>query len=141
MLAGSIVAVIGFLIVLKKRKTKKAIEIPVSPESNKKTVSELLQPAYIFSEADDKMFYNTLRNCIWAFFTEYFGLRGSNMSKASLSMAMQQKAIDETYKKAITEILDQCETGIFTSVESIGEKKKWLEQTKEVLEKIENQLK
>ena len=63
------------------------------------------------------------------------------MSKASLSMAMQQKAIDETYKKAITEILDQCETGIFTSVESIGEKKKWLEQTKEVLEKIENQLK
>lgn len=139
--AGTLLLAVILFLLVKKMKLKKTETIVGSTESSTKTVTELLQPAYVFSEADDKMFYNTLRNCIWGFFTEHFGLTGSSMNKASLSKAMQQKAVDERYRNAAMEILDQCETGIFTSVESVGEKKKLLQQTKEVLEKIQDQLK
>ena len=99
----------------------------------------LLQPANIFSEADDKTFYNILRNCIWNFFTVHFDLTGSKMNKSALSIIMKQKRIAEESEKKLLEILDQCETGIFTNVESTGEKKKLLEETKEVLVKISDQ--
>jgi hypothetical protein len=138
-IAGSLASAIILFFLAKRRNNNKIATVVVTPESTKKTVSTLLQPAFIFLEADDKMFYNTLRNCIWGFFTEHFGLTGSNMSKVALSRVMQQKQVEAPYQNAILEILDQCETGIFTSVESAGEKKKLLEQSKEVLERIEKQ--
>ena len=138
--AGLLLATIFIFIV--RGKNKKKVKAPVITETNnQRTVVEILQPAHIFSGADDKMFYNILRNCIWSFFTEYFGLTGSKMNKSSLLMAMQQKAIEEKNKNAIMNILEQCETGVFTDVESTGEKKKLLEETKEALEQIGNQYK
>lgn len=136
-IAAGLVLTTIFIFIVRGRKKK--VKAPVITEANnQRTVAEILQPAYTFSSADDKTFYNILRNCIWDFFTEHFGLTGSKMNKSALLMAMQQKAVEEKNKNAIVEILEQCETGIFTNVESAGEKKKLLEQTKEVLEQISN---
>ena len=63
-----------------------------------------------------------------------------NMNKYSLSKAMQQYMIVEKDKTAILEIIEQCETGIFTNSETAGDKKKLLMETKEALEKMNNQI-
>ncbi|HKZ68393.1 MAG TPA: BatD family protein [Chitinophagaceae bacterium] len=140
-IAGGGLAIAGIcLFILKELKNKKKINQQSIPENNNRpTVSEILQPAGTFSNADHKTFYNILRNCIWNFFIEHFGLTGSTMNKSSLVIAMLQKGIDEENKKAILEILDQCETGIFTNVEDAGDKKKLLDETREALKKISNQ--
>lgn len=137
-IAGSLVLTTIFLFIWRERKIKKATPPVTITENNNRqaTVTEILQPATIFSEADDKMFYNILRNCIWNFFTVHFDLTGSKMNKSALSIAMKQKRVTEESQKKVLEILDQCETGIFTNIESVGEKKKLLEETKEVLVKI-----
>ncbi len=137
-IAGCFLLATIFIFIARVRKNKKLIKAPIVTETNDyPTVMEILQPAHVFSGADDKMFYNTLRNCIWNFFTGRFGLTGSKMNKTTLLIAIQH--IDEKNKKAILDILDQCETGIFTNVESAGEKKKLLEQTKDLLEQISHQ--
>ena len=140
-LAGGLALATIFLLLLRVRINKKVINLqsPTDNNSNLPTVAEILQPANIFSEADDKTFYNILRNCIWNFFTVHFGLTGSNMNKSSLSIAMQQKKIVEKNRMEVMEILEQCETGIFTNGENTVDKNKLLEKTKEVLEKINNQ--
>ena len=137
----SLVLATIFLFILKERRNKK-----IKPQQtiNGKiiilpTVAGILQPAHIFSGADDKTFYNILRNCIWNFFTVHFGLTGSHINKLSLSKVLQQNRIAEKDKTAILEILEQCETGIFTNVETAGDKKKLLEETKDVLENIRKQ--
>ena len=140
-LAGGLALTTIFIFIWRKRKTKKANPPATITENNNQrpTVTEILQPATIFSEADDKTFYNILRNCIWNFFTVHFDLTGSKMNKSALSIAMKQKRITEESEKKVLEILDQCETGIFTNIESVGEKKKLLEETKEILVKISDQ--
>ena len=104
------------------------------------SVEEILQPAKTFGEADDKMYYSVLRNCIWIFFSQTFGLTGSKMNKSGLAEVMQKKYVDEQSRKEILEILDQCSTGVFTNAEVVPDKKRLLEETKEVLVKISNQL-
>ena len=141
-LAGSFILAGILIIIFWLRKTKRRIKPATVVEkiNTPVSVAELLKPASTFSAADDKTFYSILRNCIWIFFTGHFDLTGSQMNKFALSAMMQQKKIDERSREAILEILSRCETGIFTSVEDAGDKKKLLEETKEVLEKISNQM-
>ena len=138
-IGGLVLAILLVIQWLRKDKKPAKPELNIESKNIQPTVTEILQPANIFSGADDKTFYNILRNCIWNFFTKHFGLTGSNMNKLSLSITMQQRKIDEKSKKAILEILEQCERGIFTNVEAAGEKKKLLHETTEVLEKISRQ--
>ena len=81
-----------------------------------------------------------LRTCIWFFFTQHFGLTGSKMNRSGLVEVMQKKNIDEKDQKTILEILDQCSTGVFTNAEDMTDKKKLLEETKNVLVKISKQM-
>jgi len=141
-IAGIIALIILSILVFWVRKSKKSIKpepVPVRI-SAVISVASILQPANIFWNADDKTFYSVLRNCIWTFFTQQFGLTGSKMNKTSLGEGMQKKNIDEKSQITILEILDQCETGVFTSAEGIADKKRLLEKTKDVLVKIRGQL-
>ena len=137
--AGVIVAILIFL-VMKRNKKRPVPSVSTTTNNPRPTVPEILGPAYTFAAADNKSFYNILRNCIWNFFTENFGLSGSKMNKATLSAAMREKKIDEQSKAAILALLAQCETGIFTNVENAGDKQQLLEETKSVLESISSQL-
>lgn len=140
--AGAIAFIFMAILLISFKKNRPVLrEVP--KEDKAKTiisVSEILKRAHTFCEADDKTFYSVLRICIWYFFTEHFGLTGSKMNKTGLAELMQMKAVDAVSQKKILQILDQCETGIYTNVEGDGDKKNLLEETKEVLVKISNQL-
>ena len=136
--------VLIFIVVLTAwfRKNKRTAK-PVFTEEKQNeafSVARILQAANTFSEADDKTFHSVLRNCIWNFITQHFALTGSKMNKTSLVEMLQRKNIEEKSQKAILKILDQCETGVFTNAENGTDKKRLLEETKDVLVKISSQL-
>lgn len=124
----------GFIIWKRKKKTK--ANIPETPIVRLPTVKEILVPASILSQTETRAFYTTLRDSIWSFFRLYFGLAGSGMSKSSLNAVMDQNRIDKADKEVVLHILDECETGIFTSIEAMTNQQELLEQTRSVLEKI-----
>jgi hypothetical protein len=99
-------------------------------------VSRILQPATTFSDADDITFCTALRNCIWEFFTEYFGLTGSNVNKNSVLAIMKQKGVSSENQERIMDLLRRCELGVFTHSESKIDKKEMLKETRELLEDI-----
>ena len=101
-------------------------------------ISRILQPATTFSEADDITFYTALRNCIWDFFAEYFGLTGSNVNKNSVMAIMKQKGVNAENQERIMDLLRRCELGVFTYSEGNVDKKAMLKETKELLEQIVN---
>ncbi len=116
----------------KPAKTKPVPNIPEGP-----TISDILQSAFTFSAADNKTFYDILRNCIWNFFTLHFGLSGSDMNKSSLLNAMEQQKLDEKSKAGIMKILEQCENGLFSLSEDAVDKMALLEKTKDLMETIQ----
>lgn len=140
--AGAIAFIFMAILATRLRKKRRTIKQQPAEEKTNTAVSvgEILKRAHTFSEADDKTFYSVLRTCIWFFFTQHFGLTGSKMNKAGLSGVMQTKNIDEVSQKNILEILDQCSTGVFTSAENIADKKRLLEETKQALMKISDQI-
>jgi hypothetical protein len=136
-------AATGMILAYKKRKaavSKRPLIAPAETENSRPEVAQILQPALVFSGADDKTYYNILRNCIWSFFAGRFGLKGSQVNKHSLSALLRQGKIDDQVTAGILEILSQCETGIFTSAEGAVDPKKLLDQAKTYLEKIDQQL-
>lgn len=126
--------------VLKRRREIIKPDVVTSTIGPVISVESILQPAYTFSEADNKTYYTVLRTCIWDFFNQHFGLTGSKMSKSNLVEIMNEKGIDDKGKKAVLDILNDCETGLFTNAEDAIDKKKLLEETKEVLKSINDQL-
>jgi hypothetical protein len=136
-LAGLIVfaAAGAWLVWFRKRKGEEH-EAPVEKKESSPSVAGLLQPASVLSGADDKLFYTTLRHCIWDFFALHFGLAGSKMNTRDLLAAMQQKRVNEESRLAITAILQQCDTGIFADVYMEADKKAVLKETRETLEEI-----
>lgn len=101
------------------------------------TVTAVLQPASLLVQADDKLFYATLRNCLWNFFVLRLGLTGSTMNNRNLLAVLQQKQVDEKSRQGIAEILQQCDTGIFADVYMETDKKNLLEKAKGILEAID----
>ncbi len=99
-------------------------------------VAKILQPAITFSEADDITFYTVLRNCIWHFFAEHFGLTGSSVNKNSVVKIMNQKGIGHRDQERILEVLHRCEVGMFTDTDDPADRKALLKETKELLEHI-----
>jgi BatD DUF11 like domain len=137
-IAGSVL--LAVVLVYRLRKNKNTLKSEPVPEKNSPAVADILQPAYTFLEADDRMFYSILRNCIWDFFSRHFGLTGSKMSKSSLSAAMEERKIEDESKKNIIEILNQCEIGIFADAKDAINKTQLLEKTKAMLTFISTKL-
>jgi hypothetical protein len=140
-IAGAL-TLVGLSLVTWKAHKKNSLKValPSVHGNDVQKVEDILQTANTFLAADDKSFYHILRNCIWSFFTVHFGLTGSKMNKAALVSAMHEKKIGDASKKKILDILDQCETGIFTSVDDVTDKRKLFDSTKEILEKVSGEL-
>jgi hypothetical protein len=135
----ALLAGIGGLIVWSRKKSKAAIALQESKkEPLPLSVAEILQPAIVFSKADNKLFYTLLRSCIWNFFSIHFGLKGSNMSRQNLVAVMNGKKVNEKSQQTILEILQDCETGIFADVNMEIDRKTLLAKTREALEEINN---
>jgi hypothetical protein len=114
----------------KQAELEKAQLKPVLPGIN-----ELLQPARDYT-GNDKGFYNTLRQCIWNFFRIHSGLSGSKMNIRDLQYIMNQKEVDEKSRLALIDILQECETGIFTDALIQTDRNTLLKNTEESLGKM-----
>jgi hypothetical protein len=122
----------------KKRKIKIAEPLPVVEE---KKPAEYLHAAQVLSGGDEKMFYKALRNGIWDFFAEQLHLTGSGMNKNQLSRLLSENQVSTKDADTLMDILDRCETGLFTSVEYSADKTALLEQATSVLANIRSVLK
>jgi hypothetical protein len=133
-----VMVAIGAVILWRRKLQEGRIEkLKVNKAPLPPTVAELLKPAYENLDSTNKEFYTVFRQCIWNFFTIYFGLKGSGMSRYSLLMAMDQKGVDASAQQTILTILEDCETGLFADVEIQGDKKVLVESATQVLEHIQ----
>jgi hypothetical protein len=119
-----------------RKKEKANLPALVVTQPTLPSLSEILMPASVVVMADDQLFYTTLRNSIWEFFTLYYGFTGSKMNRRELLSVMQQRKADLASQATIVEILEQCETGIFTGVLMNADKDEMLAKTREALEKL-----
>ncbi len=132
----TLLVALGVIFFLKKRSKRALVSLPVAEKKILIPADEILQPASLLLPADNKSFYTALRNGIWLFLDQHLALKGSGMNKNALRSAMQQKDIAIQYQDELIEVLGQCETGIFTNVESVADKKELLERTKQTLKHI-----
>lgn len=137
---GLFIAFGGWTLWVRKRNKQTKDEFLPEKENIPPTVGEILQPASGSLDTGNKIFYTNLRSCIWNFFSIRFGLTGSKMNREYLLTVLQQKGVDENNQRAITEILQQCETGIYTDAHSEIDKKTLLEKAHEMLEQIDRYL-
>ena len=135
--------VIAALVFFRIKRKKKAEPLKDLQETKPEpTPAHWLQPAVILSEADDKTFYTSLRNCIWNFLSEQFNLRGSKANKGNIMQAMHAAGIEANEQKEIVDILEQCEAGIFINADTRGmDKMKLLERAKLFIERTGQQIK
>ncbi len=131
------IAVGGMILWRRKLQESRVEKFKVNKAPSPPTVAELLKPAYENINSGNKEFYTVFRQSIWNFFSIYFGLKGSGMSRYSLITAMDQKAVDGTTQQTILTILEDCETGLFADVDLQGDKNALLESAVQVLENIQ----
>ncbi|MCG2617610.1 BatD family protein [Terrimonas sp. NA20] len=128
--------VIVMFAVRKMQKTKrKPVEQPVLA-TPRPGITELLKPVTILLQADETTFYTALRNAIWDFAGQQFGLTGSLMNKRALMQELDLRQVAEVDQQSILRILDTCETGMFTGASAITDKQQLLEETRHVMLKI-----
>lgn len=100
------------------------------------TVSEILQPAEMMITANDQLFYSTLRDSMLKFFTIHFEVAASQLNRSVLIAAMQQRKVDHQIQSSILNILQQCETGMFTAVTMDADRVVILTKAWEALESL-----
>jgi len=134
--SGLLICLAGLFLLTQKRRKKPVIkkeEIKI-PESQ--SIKQLFAPAYVLSAADDKVFYSSLNGCIWNYFQSYFHLSGSEMNKDILRRKLKEKQVSPENINEILEILQHCETSMFTNAALENNKQELLEKTITVLEQI-----
>lgn len=135
---GAILVLITGAVVFLRKKKKPAAPVVMAPL--RASVNEILHPVSLLSNEEPRLFYNALRKSIWNFFEVYFNLSGSGMNKFQLQAAMEAKHIDRDQQQSVFTLLDICEAGIFTTVESAADQPNLLEQTRSALEQIRNKV-
>jgi hypothetical protein len=122
----------------KNGKQAKKLGDAIKKEDDRPDIATLLQPAEAIADSNDRTFYITLRSCIWNFFALHFELSGSQMNRQNLVSVMNYRQVNERDRLSILEILEQCETGMFTDAKMEMDKRAMLEKTKEALKNISN---
>jgi len=115
-------------------------ETQIKEQKSKPVIDDLLAPAYLYIPADEKLFYNSVYTAIWDLFTFHNGTIGSNMKKESLLLTMEVNRVGNNDISYIKNILEECETGIFTNVSITTDRNELLDNLKEVLVRIDSKL-
>ncbi len=135
-----VVASVVLLILLYWISRKK--EMPVIPvvnvDSEKSSPHSLLEQVSIVHNEEPSVFYRNLHQAIWTFLSQRFNLSGSEMSKQLLGARMKTAGIDDDTTKELVSLLSQCETAIFTNASLENDKEALLQQTRGILEKIDD---
>ena len=140
LLAVIIIFLVGGIVlitVLRKRKLRhKAVEPAMKPAIS---AQQALEPVYHQLQGDDKDFYSSLQQSIWQFFNYHFNLTGSEMKKNILLLKLAGRGIDKRMLTELDNLLQLCETGMFTNANPGRDKEALLEQARLLMEEV-NQL-
>jgi hypothetical protein len=134
-LAGGVFLSTAVFIILRKRSRHTRSPEQVV-ENETASIASLLQPVRLLLGADNKVFYSALGQGVWKFLDERFELRGSNMSRQALRIAMQQSHIITEHQHALLELLTHCEAGSFTDADSGIDRKELLQEAERTLTSI-----
>jgi hypothetical protein len=101
------------------------------------SIEELLNPATMALDDDDKIFFKNLNQSIWNYFNQRFQLSGSQMNKTELTKILIAKGIKPVKVDELIKLIHQCENGIYADAEIDLNKKELFESTKQILKEIE----
>jgi len=137
LIAGSIIigAVLITLIYWVSRK-KEVKPVAPQPAITYQTPAELLANAYMLIPAADNSFYRVLQRATWDFFRQHFDFAGSSINKHSLAAKLDERNVDPQLNARIMNVLQQCETGIYTGVVEDEDRQALLSETKNALDEI-----
>ncbi|HMU45628.1 MAG TPA: BatD family protein [Chitinophagaceae bacterium] len=136
---------IGFailLLLIKKGNTsnRKQIVIEKEEQPQHQSVETILSPAHLQLPGDENLFYRTLYENTWKYFTDRFGLVGSSINKNELVRFLQQKEISNDLIKRTREVLEASEAAMFTHAKLPGSKEIIYRETVAVLKEIDEKL-
>ena len=137
-ISGGIFLLLGsfFWFVKRKIEIKQSITQLTEKQIAGLSVKEILSPASLLLQVDDKIFYTRLRQSIWNYFDFHFSFSGSERSKENIIAKLKENKVEEGLTAEMKNILQQCEAGMFTNANLSDDKKLLLDKTSEVLEKL-----
>ena len=136
-----LIALAASILFIRYRKTKQLAAV-VEQQSviSRVPVKELLSPARLMIQADDRDFYSQLQQAIWKFFDLRFHISGSEMSKRGLADKLREGKIEATVAEKLLEVLQRCEEGMFTQASLTINRERLIETTHHLLDQIDNKL-
>jgi hypothetical protein len=121
-------------------KSRRKSANPERPLKNEKvpamTVEEVMAAAYQSLRSGDKDFYQVLQKCSWNYLGMRFGLSGSKMNKLDVQNAMRENQFSEEQISRLLQLLQQCETSVFTGTHLDRDNRELLQAVKAELEGI-----
>jgi hypothetical protein len=131
----------GFYFSIKNNKSKKQHAAAIKEDNTSRiSVQEILQPAYVMLQAENKMFYSSLHQCIWNYLQLQFKLSGSEMNKTRLMVLLKEKDIAAGIINDLSSVLFECEKGIYTDAVGAADKRELLDEVRKVLTAIDSYL-
>lgn len=135
LLSVSAILVITALFAFLLLKNKKSNEVMTS------AVALLVRKDFLFpvreAKADDHQFYSLLHEALWKFATERFGLQGSEMNKQILTGMMNSENIPTGTVLAFNELVEYCETAMFTGATLDLDKNQMIKKAEEIIKEID----
>ena len=132
-----IVFLVGGVVLFSLQRKRGPMRQAVEPAMNLTiSVQQVLAPVYHQIDGDDKNFYSSLQQSIWQFFNYHFNLTGSEMKKNILLLKLAGRRIDKTMLRELDDLLQVCETGMFTNANPGRDKEALLEQARLLMEEI-----
>jgi hypothetical protein len=129
----AIVAGVLLFLVFKKKEKPVVLQEPAKPVIS---VDEILRPATEATEKDSNVFYWLLHKAIWQFASQKFELAGSEQNKNILEQKLVTSGAAIADKDYLLSIIEECETGMFTSATMEPDRNAVVEKVKETLKSI-----
>ena len=137
-IAISIVTVLVLLIlvflIFKKKEPEKLS--PVQQEKQLVSIDNLLQPARDAIATEGNRFYSVLHGIVWKFAADKFNLSGSEMNKQTLAAKMDQENLPAEIKNGMLTVINDCETGLYTTADLEENKLQLLSETSVLLKRL-----
>jgi hypothetical protein len=121
--------------VMRRKEPEKPVEmVEETPVVVSPSADEILQPATEQLQNNDKEFYSSLYQSIWSHLAQQFNLSGTEMNKQMLSIKLDEQGF--AGKNDLLQILQHCETGMFTNAVLEENREELLKKVKSLLEQM-----
>jgi BatD DUF11 like domain len=130
----AVLVVLIYWIFRRKEPVKPAVIAEETSVVEPPSVDEILQPATVQLQGSDKDFYSSLYQSLWSHLAERFNLSGTEINKQMLAAKLEQQGF--AGKNELLQILQHCETGMFTNAVLEENREKLLEKVKVLLEQM-----